>query len=278
MPSTNYLERYFPMDDSLKVSVYDELSLWSSYFGKILLDNIPLRKGMRILDVGCGTGFPLFEIAHRINPGSRLTGIDTSQVAIDRANFKKEQYGLYNIELICGDAGAQPFTEKEFDLVVSNLGINNFENPHKVLAECYRVLKRPGRICLTTNTEGHYREFYAIYEFILKELGKEDLLPALKKQEQHRGTDETIRELLEDSRFSVVKIIRDRFYMRYLDGTALLNSFLTVVGFLPGWSSVVPPEAEKEVFEMLEKKLNEQAAWDGELKMTVPVLYVEAVK
>ena len=274
----SYLEKHFSTDSLHSVSIFDELSLWSSYFGKILLDNVPLRKGMRILDVGCGAGFPLFEIAHRLNSVSKLTGIDTWEAAVQRANWKREQYGLRNVEIICGDAASLPFDEKEFDLIVSNLGINNFENPKKVMEECYRVLKRPGRICLTTNTEGHFREFYSVFEMVLKELGKNDLLPVLKIQEQHRGADETVRELLEDSRFSVVKIIRDRFHMRYLDGTAMLNNFLTVVGFLPGWRSVVPPEAEGEVFELIEKKLNEQAEWDGELKMTVPVLYVEAVK
>ncbi len=274
----SYLEKHFSTEDPLTVSLFDELSVWSSFFGKILLDNIPLRKGMRILDIGCGTGFPLFEIAQRLNGISKLTGIDTCQAAVDRANWKKEQYGLHNVEIICGDAASLPFKEKEFDLIVSNLGINNFEKPQKVIGECYRVLKRPGRICLTTNTEGHFREFYSIYETVLKELGKEDLLPVLKIQEQHRGTDETIRELLEDNRFSVVKIIRDRFHLRYVDGTAMLNNFLTIAGFLPGWRSVVPPEAESEVFDLIEKKLNEQAEWDDELKMTVPILYVDAVK
>lgn len=274
----SYLEKHFSIENPLSYSLLDELSLWSSYFGKILLDNLPLRKGMRILDVGCGAGFPLFEIAQRLNSISKLTGIDSSEAAVKRANWKKEQYGLHNVEVICGNAATLPFKEKEFDLIVSNLGINNFENPKKVMEECYRTLKRPGRLCLTTNTEGHFREFYSAYEMVLKELGKDALLPVLKTQEQHRGTDESIRELLEDCRFSVVKIIRDRFHMRYLDGTAMLNSFLTVIGFLPGWRSVVPSEAEKEVFDMLEKKLNEQADWDGELKMTVPVLYVEAVK
>lgn len=278
MTLTNFQAQYFSLDDAAKASLTDELSLWSSHFGKILLDNIPLHKGMQVLDVGCGTGFPLFEIAQRLTPDSSLTGIDNRESAIERAGFKKEYLGLPNTTLICGDAAALPFPEKAFDLIVSNLGINNFENSHKVISECYRVLRRQGRICLTTNTEGHYREFYAVYETVLKTLGKEDLLPALKVQEQHRGTDESIRELLEENRFSVVKIIRDRFYMRYINGTALLNNFLTMTGFLPGWSSVIPPESKKEVFDMLEKKLNEQADWDGELKMTVPVLYLEAVK
>ena len=274
----SYLEKHFITDNPDTISVFDELSFWSSIFGKLLLDHVPLRKGMRILDLGCGTGFPLFELAHRLDPISKLTGIDTWETAVERANWKKSQYRLPNVEIIRCDAAKMPFHDKEFDLIVSNLGLNNFDNPQAVIRECYRVVKRPGRICLTTNLEGHFMEFYAVFEATLKELGMEHYLPKLKAQEQQRGTDETIRELLEDARFSVLKIIRDKFYMRYIDGTALLRHFLTIVGFLPGWRSVLPLEREAEVFALLEKKLNEQADWDGELKMTVPVLYVEAVK
>lgn len=274
----SYLDRHFPLDNPQTVSIFDELSLWSSCFGRHLLDNVPLRKGMTILDVGCGTGFPLIELAQRFGPASRLVGIDPWEAALERAKWKKETYGLSNVELICADASKIPFPDKEFDLVVSNLGINNFEKPAAVLKECYRVLKRNGKICLTTNLEGHFMEFYSAFETTLRELGKEELLPKLKAQEQHRGTDETVRDLLEEARFSVLKIVKDRFYWRYADGSALFRHFLTEVGFLPGWRKILEGEDEAAIFSHLEKKLNEMAEWDGELKMTVPVLYIEAVR
>lgn len=274
----SYLEKNFPPDQPETVLLFEELSLWSSYFGKILLENVPLRKGMRVLDLGCGSGFPLIELAQRLDTASKLTGLDPWAAAVQRANWKKAQLHLPNVEIICGDGAKIPFLDKEFDLITCNLGINNFENPPAVLRECYRVLKRPGRICLTTNLEGHFREFYSAFEAVLKELGMEETLPLLKAQEQHRGTDESVRDLLEAARFSVLKIIRDKFHWRYVSGTALLHHLLTVVGFLPAWRAVLPPGTEVKVFAHLEKKLNEQADWDGELKMTVPVLYVEAAK
>jgi hypothetical protein len=140
------------------------------------------------------------------------------------------------------------------------------------------VAKRNGKICITTNIEGHFLEFYAVFEMVLKECGLKLILPELKAHIEHRGTNETIRELFENAGFSVVKMQRDRCILRYLDGSAFLSHFLTIVGFLPSWRAILPKEKEKEVFDLLEKKLNDQAEWDGELKMTVPMLYVEAVK
>jgi arsenite methyltransferase len=274
-----FLDKNFPIESSDTVLLFEELSLWSSYFGKILLDHVPLRKGMAVLDVGCGAGFPLFELANRLDESATLTGLDPWQAGVDRAKWKLAHHQLLpKVEVVLGDAAKMPFPDKQFDLVTSNLGVNNFDDPAKVINECRRVLKRDGRLCITTNTEGHFREFYTVFEATLRELALEEHLPKLKAQEQHRGTDETVRDLLEDAKFSVVKIVRDKFHLRYVNGPALFNHFLTLIGFLPSWRSVVPKEEEQRVFTHLEKKLNEQADWDGELKMTVPILYMEAVR
>ncbi|MCC6725046.1 MAG: class I SAM-dependent methyltransferase [Saprospiraceae bacterium] len=274
-----FLDKNFPIESPDTVLLFEELSLWSSYFGKLLLDNVPLRKNMTVLDLGCGPGFPLFELANRLDASSQLFGLDPWQAGVERAKWKLDHHQLLpKVEVLLGDATKMPFPDKHFDLITCNLGINNFDEPAAAVRECYRTMKRDGRLCLTTNIEGHFREFYSVFETVLKELGMEDLLPKLKASEQRRGNDETVRDLLEEARFSVVKIIRDKFHLRYATGTAFFNHFLTVIGFLPGFRSIVAKEDELKVFALLEKRLNEQANWDGELKMTVPILYVEAIK
>jgi arsenite methyltransferase len=45
------------------VAAYDELPLWSATFGLLLFRHVPMQLGMKVLDVGCGTGFPLLELA-----------------------------------------------------------------------------------------------------------------------------------------------------------------------------------------------------------------------
>jgi SAM-dependent methyltransferase len=233
---------------------------------------------MTVLDVGCGAGFPLLELAQRLGTTARLTGLDPWEAGLQRANWKRERLGLNHVEIVLGDAAQMPFPEKHFDLVTCNLGVNNFDDPGACLRECHRVLRRDGRICLTTNTFGHFMEFYAVFETCLREMKLDAVLPKVKEHEQHRGTDETVRGLVEGAGFSVVKIVRDKFGLRYADGSAFLGHFLTLIGFLPNWRSFLPKEAETKVFAKIEKMLDEQAEWDGELRMTVPVLYVEAVK
>jgi ubiquinone/menaquinone biosynthesis C-methylase UbiE len=273
---TDYLTRKIDFNDPKIASVIDEVSLWSSRFGALLLDNLALERGIEVLDVGCANGFPLFEMAHRYGSSCRFTGVDVWEAALERARMKCEVYSLENVSLVHADASDLPFPEASFDLIVSNLGVNNFENPQAALSECYRVAKPGARLILTTNVQGHMQEFYDVYRSVLEELGRSEYLERLAANEAHRGTKELHCAIVEEAGFKVSRTLEDRFYLRFLDGSALLRHSLVMIGFLGGWRGVVNPEDEEAVFLRLEQRLNELAEKQGELKMAVPMLYLEA--
>jgi ubiquinone/menaquinone biosynthesis C-methylase UbiE len=275
---TDFLKHRVDPSDPDIASVFDELSFWSSRFGHLLFKHIEIRRGLKILDLGCGTGFPLFELAHVFGSSCKVTGIDIWKEALERARLKLKTYDPPNVEIIEADGARQPFPDSEFDLIVSNLGVNNFADPQAVFSECFRVAKPDARIVLTTNLKGHYRKFYDVFRDTLREMNKTEHLERLSANEDHRGTKESIGDTLRKSGWNVVKIIEDQFYTRFQDGSALLNHHLTRLGFLDGWRSVVGPEDETEVFRMIEKKLNDTAQETGELRMTIPMLYLEGKK
>src|SRR4029453_6411254 len=110
-------------------SSYDEQPLWSAKFGLLLLAEVPFDDVATLLDVGCGTGFPLIELAERLGPDCRSHGIDPWLGALARAREKITTWGISNVTLHEGSAVAMPFPNNTFDLIVSNLGLNNFEDP-----------------------------------------------------------------------------------------------------------------------------------------------------
>ena len=55
-----------------------------------------------------------------------------------------------------------------------------------------------------------------------------------------------------------------------------MRHVLTAFGFLDGWKAVVAPENLRAVFSEIEARLDERAASEGELRMTVPMLYIES--
>jgi arsenite methyltransferase len=274
-PAAEYLDRSTEYADPRVASALDELSLWSSRFGAVLLEHLPLGRDLAVLDLGCGAGFPLFELAHMLGPSCRMVGADLWHAALARAEGKRRLHELGNVLLVRADGARLPLPEASFDLVVSNLGINNFADPAATLAECARVIRPGGRIALTTNPRGHMAELYEVFREVLARLGSPGSLERLAVNEDHRGTREDLTALLDGAGFRVERVVEDRFQMRYLDGAALLRHSLTRFGFLDGWRSAVDPADERAAFAELEARLDEIAREEGELRMTVPRLYLQ---
>jgi arsenite methyltransferase len=258
------------------VAAFDELPLWCAMAGLVLLEHLPLARGSCVLDVGCGTGFPLLELAQRLGRPAVVHGVDLWARALERARFKAGVAGVANVTVTRGDGAALPFRDACFDLIVSNLGINNFEDPDAVFREGRRVLRRGGRLALTTNVEGHMAELYAVFEAVLAAHGRPEWREALRRHVAHRGTVASIAARLGRTSLRLIRVVERDIPMRFADGSALLRHYFIRLGFLEGWRGVVPPDTEREVFAALEDGLNRRAEERGELALTIPLAYIEA--
>jgi arsenite methyltransferase len=258
--------------------LYDELPLWSAPFGLMLLDRVPIRRGMTVLDLGAGTGFLSVELALRCGSDSQIIAIDPWKAAVERLRRKLTNRGIQNVRVIEEDAAKADLPASSVDLIVSNLGINNFENPDAVFAMCFRIAKPGARLLFTTNLVGHMCEFYDVYRETLIEVGLDDRLAALESHVNHRGTMESVKEMIARAGFENLNVTTDSFRMRFADGTALLHHFFVRVAFMPGWKSVVPEPLVEKTFTTLERNLNAVAARNGEFAVSVPMACFEARK
>jgi SAM-dependent methyltransferase len=193
--------------------------------------------------------------------------LDPWIAAVARAERKRRATRVANAHLHIGDAAAMPFRTGSFDLIVSNLGLNNFSDAPAAVAECRRVLRPTGTLALTTNLVGHMREFYEVFAAVLGDSA------ALTEHIHHRATIDKVRALLAANGFTVRTVHEDAFTMRYANGTALLHHTFVQFGFMPGWRAVVPAADQERVFAELERRL----AAIAPLTLTIPRAYIEAV-
>jgi len=235
---TEYLSYTFN-DNEEFINTFDELPLWSASFGLLLLKHLELKPNLTVIDIGSGAGFPLMELAERLGKSCKLYGIDPWINANKRARQKIKSYQISNVELIESSAEKIPFEENSIDLIVSNLGINNFAQPQIVFKECNRVLKPNGKLALTTNLNGHWKEFYSIFYSTLKQLGKENFIPVLKKDEERRGKVESVSKLFTENGFKVCRFHEESFEMKFLDGSAFLNNHSVKMGWLTTWKKLI---------------------------------------
>ena len=110
---------------------------------RAMADHYGIKAGDRILDVGCGKGFLLYDFT-LVVPGVEVYGIDVSQYAID--NSKEE----VRDRLTVGNATKLPWPDQHFDLVYS---LNTLHNLHcyeldPALREIERVGRKNKYICV----------------------------------------------------------------------------------------------------------------------------------
>lgn len=266
------------IDSSNFINTFDEAPLWSSRFGFLLLDNIKLKPNLTVIDLGSGTGFPLLEIAERLGNSSKIYGIDPWENANKKAKQKIKEYNLSNVEIVEQSAEKLPFKEKSVDLIVSNLGINNFKNKELILQECLRVLKINGKLAITTNLYGHWKEFYSIFESTLHECKYPYLIDNLHQEQIQRGTKENISKLFVNQGFSITNSIESQFTMNFLNGTAFLNHHFIKCGWLSSWFSLFPDSAIPKIFKKLEYNLNIYAEEHKQISLSIPLLFLEGKK
>lgn len=100
-----------------------------------------LREGADVLDVGCGSGRALVELAATF-PDSRFTGYDLLPAAIEAARDHARQRGVGNVTFEARDV-TEPFGEDAFDLITTFDAVHDQAHPDKVLANIHAAL-RPG--------------------------------------------------------------------------------------------------------------------------------------
>jgi ubiquinone/menaquinone biosynthesis C-methylase UbiE len=109
----------------------------------------PPRKGMTVLDIGCGTGshLSLYQKA-----GCKSFGIDLSPAMLSVARQKLDALTL-------GDASRAPFSDESFDLVTASLVFHEMPAALRspVLREAKRVLKKEGQFLVTDYHPGPIR-------------------------------------------------------------------------------------------------------------------------
>jgi ubiquinone/menaquinone biosynthesis C-methylase UbiE len=110
---------------------------------KVLLDQAALHAGLRVLDIGCGTG-TLAVLIKRLYPDVSVVGLDPDPKALARARRKVDREHLA-VQFDRGFSDQLPYTQASFDRVFSSLMYHHLPHGEKesTLREVHRVL-RPG--------------------------------------------------------------------------------------------------------------------------------------
>ena len=114
--------------------------------GEALVHRLGIKKGMKVLDLGCGDGTTAVPAAKL---GADVLGVDIAQNLVEAGNRRAKEMGLTNCRFQEGDAtNLHELEDQSFDLVVSIFGAMFAPKPHDVAKEMVRVTRPGGRIVM----------------------------------------------------------------------------------------------------------------------------------
>lgn len=112
-----------------------------------LLAQVPLTRGMQVVDIGCGVGGPARKLAH--HHGAHVTGVDLTPEFVELAEELSERCGLSKLtDFRVGSGTDLPLDDASQDLAtLLHVGMNIADKP-ALMAEAFRVLKPGGHFAI----------------------------------------------------------------------------------------------------------------------------------
>lgn len=126
---------------------YELIDLQLSPLGLKAIDALGLCSGDVVLDVGCGAGQTLLQLAERVGADGQVIGIDVAPLLLEIAHRRTES--LNQVKLVQTDAQFLNLPFESADAVFSRFGVMSFNDPISAFANFRRILRPSGRLAFS---------------------------------------------------------------------------------------------------------------------------------
>jgi ubiquinone/menaquinone biosynthesis C-methylase UbiE len=133
-----------------------------------LVGDARIRAGQRVLDLGCGTGYPALLAAIAVGEKGSVLGLDLAEDMLSAARRKAKSLGLSHVEFRAGDVTALPFDPASYDAVISRFCLMFLPDIPKAVAEIARVLKPGGYLAAAVWAAPEKNPFFSLTMGVLK--------------------------------------------------------------------------------------------------------------
>lgn len=202
--------------DTILAERYDNVSDGQYANGLKLIQDLKIKPGQNILDIGCGTGRLTFYAGSLLSPSGTITGIDPSEERITIAKKHAAKKPGINIFFKTGDANhLGQFRTDSFDVIYLNIVFHWVEDKADALTQIYRILKPGGTLGITM---GNRDAPYSVKEYARKILDHPRYvnIKGYDLESSKPINESELKNLLEESGFRVreLKTVHDPRYFK----------------------------------------------------------------
>ncbi len=172
--------------------------------GRPAIDALGLRGGIRVLDIGCGTGATTRAIAGAVEPGGQAVGADVSALLLGVARERSE--ATPNVSFIEADVQTHSFDAGAFDAAFSRFGVMFFSDPVAAFANVRRALAPGGRLAFVCWQTLADNDWMSVPAQAVREWMDVDISPSGAPNPFAFGDPDRLRGVLSGAGFSDVSL------------------------------------------------------------------------
>jgi ubiquinone/menaquinone biosynthesis C-methylase UbiE len=168
-----------------------------------MLDLAGFTTGMRVLDVGTGTGDAAIRAARRVGPDGFVLGIDIADGMLQLAREKAAREINVNLEFRQRDAECFDESSGTFDVALARWSLMYMSDPERALQQTCRVLERGGRLVAAFWAEPDRVEYATLWRRVLARYRDVPAIDPSRPDVFRYSTDQAIKEGMIRSGFRV---------------------------------------------------------------------------
>ena len=193
------------------------------------LGNSALRKthiipGMKVLDIGCGTGFVSVQLSGAVSDKGQVTGVDISETMIKEAKRHTKKLKITNTRFEVIDVENDKLKKDYYDEVFSRFGVMFFSNPIKAFNNINNSMKSGAFMTFVCWQE---QKINLWYDFPLNVVKKYIDIPDFHSKAPSPfafSSKKYIREILNNSNFKNINIIDNEENIKLYKGLNLKDA------------------------------------------------------
>lgn len=144
------------------LQVGNNMNVGNVHINKKTIELLELSANDQVLEIGMGNGFFVKDL-FSVEPSIDYTGLDFSPLMVEEANRMNHEFvEAGKVRFHLGSADALPFEEDSFTKIFTINTLYFWEDPARILAELYRVLKKDGELFISIRP----REVMQHYPFV----------------------------------------------------------------------------------------------------------------
>ena len=241
-----------------------------SPLGEAALNKLNFNEDENVLDIGCGCGHTTLNIAKRIGPSGKVTGLDISEPMLKRAKESAVEMSITNTSFKCIDVQTEDLGDQIYSAAFSRFGVMFFEDSIAAFKNINKSLISGGYLSFVCWQSPAVNPWQSLF---IQEVKKFIDLPSPPPRSPGPFAfmeSEYVSSILEESKFQDITIEGHEAEVNMFSGRSLSDSVKDYISINPVVTEMLKESSKNQIAEIVNSGIETFSPYYSEKGLIFP--------